>query len=242
MFETSLSISSESPLKQRGLTAFVSLVLQAVFVGVIIVVPMLFTDALPLRGLKRIADIPAPPRLAQTEPIPIVRQRRQQEVNVNQPIRVPQNVPRPTIPTVDPPALAPILTNSSNLGPNVPASQTNAQISDVLNFHRTAPPRNGSPPTKRWRVSGGVEQGLLIQEVKPVYPPLARQAGVRGEVILQAVIGKDGRIEHLRVISGNPWLAKAARDAVIQWRYRPYLLDGEPVEVETQITVNFKAS
>jgi protein TonB len=83
---------------------------------------------------------------------------------------------------------------------------------------------------------------LLVREVKPVYPLPARRAGVQGEVILQAVIGKDGRIQNLRVISGNPLLVKAAWDAVIQWRYRPYLLDGEPVEVETQITVNFKAS
>ena len=83
MFEDSLLISSESPSKQRGLTALVSLILQAIFVGVLIVVPMLFTDALPLRGLKRIADIPAPPRLPQTETIPIVQQSHQQEININ---------------------------------------------------------------------------------------------------------------------------------------------------------------
>jgi len=240
MFEDSLLISSESHSKQRGLTAFVSLGLQAIFVGVLIVVPMLFTDALPLRGVKRIADIPATPRLPQTEPIPIVRQNHQQEINAPEVIRVSQNIPRSTIPMVEPPALPPTLADP--FASNVPTSQTGAQISDVLNFRRTAPPRNGSPPTKRWRVSDGVEQGLLIREVKPVYPPLARQAGVQGEVILLAVIGKDGRIENLRVISGNQLLVKAAWDAVVQWRYRPYLLDGEPVEVETQITVNFKAS
>jgi protein TonB len=240
MFENSLLPSSESLLKHQGLTAFVSFVLETIIVGALIIVPMLFTDALPLRGLKRIADIPAPPRVPQTEPIPIVRQSHQQEINLNQVIRVSQNIPRSTIRPIDPQALPPTLADP--FASNVPARQTNTQISDVLNFPRTAPPRNGSPPTKRWRVSGGVEQGLLIQEVKPVYPPPARQAGVQGEVILQAVIGKDGRIQNLRVISGNPLLVKAARDAVIQWRYRPYLLDGEPVEVETQITVNFKAS
>jgi len=240
MFETSLLTSSESPLKHQGLTAFVSFFLETIFVGALIVLPMLFTDALPLRGLKRIVDIPAPPRFVPTEPIPIMRQSHQQELNAPEALRVSRNIPRSSIPMVDPPALPPTLADP--YASNVPASQTNSQISDVLNFHRTAPARNGSPLTKRWRVSDGVEQGLLIREVKPIYPPLARQAGVQGEVILQAVIGKDGRIENLRVISGNPLLAKAAWDAVVQWRYRPYLLDGEPVEVETQITVNFKAS
>ncbi len=241
MFETSLLISSESPSKQRGLTTFVSLVLQAISVGVLIVLPMLFTDALPLRGLKRIVDIPAPPRLPPTETIPIAR-RSPTEISVNEPIRVSQNIPRSPIPMVAPPALSPNLADPNTFASNVPAGQTSAQISDLLNFRRDTTPRSASLPAKRWRVSGGVEQGLLIQEVKPVYPPLARQAGVQGEVILQAVIGKDGRIQNLRVVSGNPLLVKAAWDSVIQWRYRPYLLDGEPVEVETQITVNFKAS
>jgi len=239
MFETSLLISSEFP-KQRGLTTFASFVLETIVVSALIVLPMLFTDALPLRGLKRIVDIPAPPRLPRTEPIPIVRQSHQQELNAPVAIQVSQNTPRSPIPMVDPPALPPTLADP--FASNLPASPASGQISDVLNFRRTIAPSSASLPGKRWRVSGGVEQGLLIREIKPVYPQTARQAGVQGEVILQAVIGKDGRIENLRVISGNPLLAKAAWDAVVQWRYRPYLLDGEPVEVETQITVNFKAS
>jgi protein TonB len=242
MFEDTLLISSKLPSRRRGLTTFVSLVLQAIFVAGLIVLPMLFTEALPLRGLKRILEIPAPPRLPQSETIPIVRQSHQQGINAPEAIRVSQNVPRSPIPTVESPAPFPNLADPSTFASNVPSGQTSTQISDVLNFHGTASPRNGSGPTTRWRVSGGVEQGLLVHEVKPIYPGLARQVGVQGEVILQAVIGKDGRIENLRVISGNPLLVKAAWDAVLQWRYRPYLLDGEPVEVETQITVNFKAS
>ncbi len=89
------------------------------------------------------------------------------------------------------------------------------------------------------RVSEGVAQGFLVQEVKPAYPPLARQARIQGSVMLQAIIGKDGRIENLRVITGHPMLAPAAIEAVKQWRYRPYTLNREPVEVETEITVNF---
>jgi protein TonB len=92
---------------------------------------------------------------------------------------------------------------------------------------------------QRVRVSQGVSEGLLIHKVQPAYPPLARQARIAGTVVLQAAIGKDGSIQNLRLVSGHPMLAPAAIDAVKQWKYRPYFLNGEPVEVDTQITVNF---
>jgi protein TonB len=82
-------------------------------------------------------------------------------------------------------------------------------------------------------------EGNLIYKVQPVYPPLARSARVQGSVVLRAVISRAGTIENLQVLSGHPLLVKAAREAVEQWRYRPYILNGEPVEVETQVTVNF---
>jgi protein TonB len=91
-------------------------------------------------------------------------------------------------------------------------------------------------------VSQGVSQGLLIHQVKPTYPPLARQARIQGTVVLQAVIGKDGSIQNLKVVSGHPMLAPAALEAVKQWRYKPYFLNGEPVEVDTTINVNFTLS
>ena len=94
-------------------------------------------------------------------------------------------------------------------------------------------------PPKRITVSQGVTAGMVISKVLPLYPPLAKQARVQGQVILQAVIGKDGTIQNLHVISGHPMLVQSALDAVRQWRYRPYFLNGEPVEVDTQITVNF---
>jgi protein TonB len=82
-------------------------------------------------------------------------------------------------------------------------------------------------------------EGSLIRRVQPVYPPLAKSARIQGPVVLAAVISKGGTIENLQVLSGHPMLVKAALDAVSLWRYRPYILNGEPVEVETQITVNF---
>ena len=79
----------------------------------------------------------------------------------------------------------------------------------------------------------------MISQVRPVYPPLAKQARIQGVVVLEAVIGKDGTIQNLRVITGHPLLIKAAQDAVSQWQYKPTMLNGEPVEVVTTVTVNF---
>jgi protein TonB len=82
-------------------------------------------------------------------------------------------------------------------------------------------------------------EGNLIRRVEPQYPVIAKQLGVQGAVILKAIISRDGNIERVEVASGQTLLARAARDAVQQWKYRPYLLNGEPIEVETEITVNF---
>ncbi len=82
----------------------------------------------------------------------------------------------------------------------------------------------------------------LLHKVQPIYPPIARQARVQGSVQLRAIISKTGTIENLVVVSGHPMLSAAAIEAVRQWRYRPYLLNNEPIEVETEITVNFLLS
>lgn len=90
------------------------------------------------------------------------------------------------------------------------------------------------------RVSSGLMSGNLIYKTLPIYPPIAREAHVEGTVILQATVSKSGTIENLRVISGSAVLQQAALDAVRTWRYRPYLLDGQPVQVETTVNVVFK--
>jgi protein TonB len=92
---------------------------------------------------------------------------------------------------------------------------------------------------QRVRVSQGVTAGLLVRKVQPDYPPLARQARIQGSVILKAVISKTGHVEGLQVVSGHPMLTASAINAVKQWQYKPYILNGQPVEVETNITVNF---
>jgi protein TonB len=119
----------------------------------------------------------------------------------------------------------------------VAGGQMGGVIGGIINSTPVAVPKVATP--QRVRVSAGVSQGLLIHQVKPTYPALARQARIQGGVVLQAVIGKDGSIQNLRAVSGHPMLTPAAIDAVKQWRYKPYYLNGEPVEVDTQITVNF---
>ena len=85
-------------------------------------------------------------------------------------------------------------------------------------------------------------EGNLIYRVQPQYPPLARQARVQGMVVLRAMISRQGKIENLQVVSGHPLLVQSAINAVFEWRYRPYYLNNQPVEVETWITVNFTLS
>lgn len=99
---------------------------------------------------------------------------------------------------------------------------------------------SGENTPKRVSLPAGLSQGLLLHAVKPVYPPAARALRVQGSVVLKAIIGKDGRIHELTPVNGPRELVAAAVGAVQQWRYKPYTLDGEPLEVETQITVNFE--
>lgn len=106
---------------------------------------------------------------------------------------------------------------------------------------RLEPPREnaGARPPVRQKISEGVMAGALVHRVDPVYPTIARAMHLSGEVRLRAIIATDGSVQHLEILSGSPILARAAEEAVRQWRYRPTLLSGVPVEVETYITVNF---
>ena len=97
-----------------------------------------------------------------------------------------------------------------------------------------------APVLRTMRVSQGVSQGLIIKKVSPDYPAQARQLRIEGAVQLEATISKDGKVSNVKVLGGHPILARAAADAVKQWKYKPYLLNDQPVEIDTQITVNFK--
>ncbi len=120
-------------------------------------------------------------------------------------------------------------------------SSGEAVESDVLSTAPTsnAVPSVGSLPVQRIRVSQGVAAGLILDKVQPVYPPEARSERISGKVVLQVLINPTGDVVNVELVSGHPLLAPAAIDAVKRWKYRPYLLNGKPVSVDTQVQVNF---
>ncbi|PYX57947.1 MAG: energy transducer TonB, partial [Acidobacteria bacterium] len=111
---------------------------------------------------------------------------------------------------------------------------------EISNIMTSTPVSVPKPVPQSIKVSQGVSQGLLIKKVQPSYPPQALAMRMQGAVQLQATINKDGSVSNLKVLSGEAILSRAAMDAVRQWKYKPYFLNGEPVEIQTQIVVNFK--
>jgi TonB family protein len=119
------------------------------------------------------------------------------------------------------------------------STSTEATATGTPNGGGGEKPELGGAKGKHIRVAGEIEAAKLVSHDKPVYPPLARNARIQGAVRLQALIGTDGTVEDLKVLSGHPLLIKSAMDAVSQWRYQPTLVNGKPVKVETEIDVNY---
>jgi periplasmic protein TonB len=240
MFGDSLLDSAWTGHTRRGWTTLISFVAQALAAVVLLVLPLFYTQALPqLQLTARLVSPTPPPAPPAAGPI---RNSHPNSSNVSSDGHViaPRFVPREIV-TLDEPS-APPPTNIS--GPGVIGS-TGTDRNGVLHLIESGlgtvvspPPTNAAHPP---RVSRMME-GNLIYRVQPQYPPLARQARIQGLVVLRAMISREGKIENVQVISGHPMLVKSAMDAVLQWRYRPYYLNGEPVEVETQVTVNFTLS
>ena len=126
----------------------------------------------------------------------------------------------------------------------IPGGQLGGVIGGIVSStsNLTVVPKLQLVVPRRVRISQGVTTGLLLHKVQPTYPTLAKAARIQGDVVLTAIISRDGVIQNLQLVSGHPMLVPAALEAVREWRYRPYLLNGQPVEVETTITVIFALS
>lgn len=245
MFEDSLIESGGRLKTKRGATTLLSFILQVFLVGVLILIPLIYTEALPKQQLMTFLVAPPPPPPPPPPPaaVPIKVVKQIQTDIVNGQLRTPTKIPEKVQMIKEEEAPPPMMASGGVVGGvpgGVPGGQMGGVIGGIISSTPVAVPKVATP--QRVRVSQGVSQGLLIRKINPTYPPLARQARIQGQVLLQAQISKDGSIENLQLISGHPMLAPAAIEAVKQWRYKPYMLNGEPVAVDTQVVVNFTLS
>jgi periplasmic protein TonB len=237
MFEDSLMESGGRIHTNQKWTTPLSFLVQFLLIGFLVLLPLIITEGLPTRMLM--AAIVAPPPPPPPPPPPAVEIKRVPRVSeiVNGELRTPSKIPKKIQMIKEDEAPPPV---SSGVMGGVVGGVPGGTAGGVLNslVGSAAPPPKQAVPQKL-RISSGVAEGNLVNRVEPTYPAMAKIAHVQGDVVLQALISKGGGIENLRAVSGHPILIQAAMDAVRQWRYKPYLLNGEPVEVETTITVRF---
>jgi len=241
MFEDSLIESGGKLRTARGKTSTIAFIVQIVIIGVMILIPLMFTEALPKAMTMTFLAAPPPPPPPPPPPAAVKVVKQIETDIVNNQLRTPTKIPKKVEIIKEEEAPPPNMGIVGGVPGGVPGGQMNGVIGGIISSTPTAIPKVATP--QRVRVSAGVTQGLKVKHVAPVYPQMARIARVQGPVVLAAVIGKDGTIQNLHVLStASPLLNQAAIDAVKEWRYRPYILNGEPVEVDTQITVNFTLS
>jgi protein TonB len=241
MFAESMLKTSWAQRTRRSWMTVTSFGLQALVIGLLLLLPLWKTVGVPTSrtlstpiSLGRTAA--EPPETAQASPAS-GRQSNFQAGRFMQPSRIP---PLISMTTEEPSAPAAVGTGTGVAGLGIPGSSTGLPTA-LFNGSGPVLPTVPAPIVRTFRTSNMLE-GSLIRRVQPVYPSLARSARIQGSVVLFAVISKAGAIDNLRVLSGHPLLVAAAIDAVRQWRYRPYILNSEPIEVETQIRVNFLLS
>ena len=236
MFQETLLESSPTPNPRRGWSLATAFTAQTTIAALLIVVPLLSSAVItistpampvPLSYAKPAAETPRAASGGTSSGLHFANQQEVVNLNVGRSLiignAVSDNNNGPSSPNVNPCVvgeLCPSAGGPPNLLPSGPTIIPTRPDRPVIVSH--------------------MSEGLLINKVIPAYPMIAVHAGVQGEVKLHAIIARDGTIQSLSVISGHPLLTGAALDAVRQWRYKPYLLNKEPVEVETYITVNFK--
>ena len=237
MFEDSLVESSGRIKTKRGVTTFLSFALQILLLGVLVLIPLIYTEALPKQQLMTFLVAPPPPPPPPPPAAAPVKVVKVQTEIVNNQLRAPTKIPDKVKMIKEDEAPPPTMAGVVGGVPGGVAGGTMGGVLGGIVGSSLPPPKVAAP--QKVRVSSGVVAGNKISGPNPVYPAIAKTARIQGQVVLQAEISKGGTIQNLRAVSGPPMLYQAAIDAVRQWRYKPYILNGEPVEVETTIQVNF---
>ena len=233
MFDDLLESTVEKKKTNKGWSVILSGMVQALILGILILIPLIYTEALPKAMLSTLLIAPPPPP-PPPPPAPIKTiikpvARLIQSGKLMQPRAIPKEV------AVFKEAELPpdVINNSGTAGGVFGGIPGQGMVAAVA----PPPPKPAAP--QRVKQGGNVTAASIITQTRPLYPALARQARIQGNVVLHAIIDKDGRVAQLEVISGHPLLVQSALDAVKQWRYKPTLLNGDPVEVDTTITVTF---
>ena len=250
LFEDSLLEACSGQHKRRTWATFLSFILQCMLVGVVILIPLWFTDVLPKQQLVAFLEAPPPPPPPPPAAAPEAATVKTVKVTsdiANGQLRTPSKIPAKVQMIKEEEAPPPATVTGGVIGGvpgGIPGGQLGGVIGGIISSTSSlvAMPNLAKPAAapQRVRVSQGISKGLLVSRVEPTYPVLARQAHIQGSVILTAIIDKEGTIQNLQLVSGHPLLAPAAIEAVKQWRYKPFLLSGQPVMIETTVTVNFQ--
>jgi protein TonB len=237
MFEDSLVESRVGEVSSsRRWTTVASITLQFAVAGLVIALPLLHPEAVSFEIEAPKMLLPLPPK----PPAPPVRVQRVTEAASN--VASPELSRPPIIATMTPSGDSSVSEEPSILAPDSGMGRRTELPGGLLGGRGPHPDVivGSGTPHKRIDVSSGVSEGMLITPIRPVYPAIARAAHVEGTVVVEAVISRNGTIESLHVLSGPMMLQSAAIEAIRGARYRPYRLNGEPVDVQTTITVNFR--
>lgn len=228
---------------KRGWSVFISFAGQILVLLVLALIPLIYTDVLPKAQLTSFLTAPPPPPPPPPPPVVVkVVKIAPKQFDAGR-LMAPREIPKQV--AIIQEEIAP--TVSAGVSGGIP-SGLGAIGGGLGSFNVAAPPPPPPPEvkqaqvTKQIRVGGNVQAANLIKKITPVYPALAKSARIQGTVRFTAIIGKDGTIQNLQLVSGHPMLVQSATEAVKQWVYKPTLLNDEPVEVITQIDVNFTLS
>jgi protein TonB len=240
--EDSLFREIEPGAKRNPYAAVASIALQTLVLATLVIAPLYFTETMPKTRIVTRLYLQAPPAASPTATTIQAPASTFTPKSISIPNPLHKTPEAPTAPATTP-APTPVGTIGGVVG-GVPGGVVggipSGVLSEVMGSTRAVPAKASDPlPVKRVRVPARIAEANLIYDVPPKYPAEAGQARIEGTVVLVAVIGKDGSVQDVRVESGLQMLAQAAVNAVKQWRYKPYMLNGEPVEVDSRITINF---
>lgn len=236
-------------LKRRStvLDLFVSVLGHSFVVAILILLPLLYTHAIDMPQFEKtllVATPPPPPPPPPPAAVHVI-QRPPKSFFTEGKLFAPKFIPKQIVQVKEeaPPPEPAMSGVAGGVPGGVPGGQLGGVLGGILGENHqmpTPPPPTSAAHKGPYRVGGKVQPPRLVRQVQPVYPPLAKQARIHGDVVIESVIDQQGKVTQMKVVSGSPLLVQAAMQALEQWRYQPTLLNGEPIAVDMFVTVHFQ--